>query len=82
MARYKSRNQQPLDANKILAALKALRRQPKTARVVVSEGQVVSLCAKVKEILACEQTVVDVTGPIIICGDIHGQFHDLCRYAT
>ena len=78
MARYQARNQ-PLDVQKIFAALKGLRRQPRTARVSLPEGQVVSLCAKVKEILSCEQTVVNLNGPVIICGDIHGQFHDLCR---
>ena len=79
MARYQARNQQPLDVQRIFTALKGLRRQPRSARVSVSEGQIVSLCSKVKSILTCEQTVVNLDGPVIICGDIHGQFHDLCR---
>jgi hypothetical protein len=79
LKRYQGRNQTPLDAKKLLIDLKALRKQPRSARISIPEMQVVSLCATVKELLAKEQTMVRVSGPVIICGDIHGQFHDLMR---
>ena len=35
------------------------------------------LINKSKEIFDTEPNVVDVPVPVTVCGDIHGQFHDL-----
>lgn len=43
----------------------------------LSEAQVRSLCNKAKEVLVKESNVQPVKAPVTICGDIHGQFHDL-----
>ncbi|KAL2239184.1 UNVERIFIED_CONTAM: Serine/threonine-protein phosphatase PP2A catalytic subunit [Sesamum indicum] len=37
------------------------------------------LCQKAKEILMNESNVQPVKSPVTICGDIHGQFHDLAE---
>lgn len=44
---------------------------------LISEKDIKILCDRVKEILMEESNVVPVTAPVIICGDIHGQFYDL-----
>ncbi|GJY49957.1 serine/threonine phosphatase [Tanacetum coccineum] len=41
--------------------------------------KVKSLCDKAKEILMKESNVQPVKSPVTICGDIHGQFHDLAE---
>lgn len=41
------------------------------------EAEVKQLCEKAKEILMEESNVQPVRAPVIVCGDIHGQFHDL-----
>ena len=34
-------------------------------------------CLQAKEILAKESNVQEVKCPVTVCGDVHGQFHDL-----
>ena len=43
----------------------------------LNERELKTLCDKVKEILIEESNVQPVCAPVIICGDIHGQFYDL-----
>ncbi|WFD24563.1 protein-serine/threonine phosphatase [Malassezia equina] len=43
----------------------------------LSEAQVKDLCDKAREILVEESNIQRVDAPVTICGDIHGQFHDL-----
>ncbi|KAK6162825.1 hypothetical protein DH2020_002666 [Rehmannia glutinosa] len=43
------------------------------------KGLVRALCEKAKEILMEESNVQPVKSPVTICGDIHGQFHDLAE---
>jgi serine/threonine-protein phosphatase 2A catalytic subunit len=41
------------------------------------ENHVKQLCLMASEVLAKEENVHQVRSPITICGDVHGQFHDL-----
>lgn len=41
------------------------------------ESELFKLCEKVKTILIEENNVQPVSSPVVICGDIHGQFFDL-----
>ena len=44
---------------------------------IIPESSVRELCHKARELLIEEGNVVHVSAPVTICGDIHGQFHDL-----
>ncbi|KAK5998343.1 Serine/threonine-protein phosphatase 4 catalytic subunit B [Cladobotryum mycophilum] len=57
------------DLDQAIAQLRACRPIP--------EAQVRELCHRARELLIEEGNVVTVTAPVTICGDIHGQFHDL-----
>ncbi|KAH3686447.1 hypothetical protein WICPIJ_002627 [Wickerhamomyces pijperi] len=41
------------------------------------ESHVYEICSKVQELLINEPNVVSLDTPVTICGDIHGQLHDL-----
>ena len=43
----------------------------------LSENEVKQLCKQAKDILIQESNVSNVRAPVTICGDVHGQFHDL-----
>ena len=44
---------------------------------LLPERDLKHLCEYVKELMLEESTVQAVASPVTICGDIHGQFHDL-----
>lgn len=58
-----------VDLDEILVSLKEGRHIP--------EETVYALCMDSQELLMNESNVARVDTPVTICGDIHGQLHDL-----
>jgi len=47
--------------------------------VQIPEGQVKSLCTSAREIFLSQSPLLELEAPLKICGDVHGQYHDLLR---
>ena len=44
---------------------------------IVPEGIVITILMKIQEVLYQESSVLELSSPIVVCGDIHGQLDDL-----
>jgi serine/threonine-protein phosphatase PP1 catalytic subunit len=44
-----------------------------------SERQLKNLCAAAREVFLAQNALLELEAPIKICGDVHGQYHDLLR---
>ncbi|KDQ55506.1 hypothetical protein JAAARDRAFT_195874 [Jaapia argillacea MUCL 33604] len=45
----------------------------------LTEDQALALIDKATEVLSTEPNLLNVSGPVTICGDIHGQYYDLMK---
>ncbi|XVF57531.1 hypothetical protein PTKIN_Ptkin06aG0213100 [Pterospermum kingtungense] len=48
-------------------------------QVQLSEGEIRQLCVNARQIFLSQPNLLQIHGPIRICGDIHGQYQDLLR---
>jgi len=47
--------------------------------VQVPEAQVKALCTAVRDVFMSQNALLELEAPLKICGDVHGQYHDLLR---
>merc|ERR550514_2138069 len=47
--------------------------------VQLAEAQLKALCSRVREVLLSQPSLLELEAPLKICGDVHGQYHDLLR---
>jgi len=71
--------EESLDVDLIIdTCLKAKESRP--GRLVqVSEVQIKSLCSTARDTFLSQSSLLELEAPIKVCGDIHGQYHDLLR---
>jgi len=79
MAGSPTRKAEDLDVDEILRLCLDAKGGKVGKAVLFPEGQLRALCSKVREIFLSQDALLDLEAPLKICGDIHGQFHDLLR---
>lgn len=63
----------------IIADLKsATTKQPGT-EIELNDKMVIELCVQARKILLSQPCLLRLEAPIIVCGDVHGQYYDLLR---
>jgi serine/threonine-protein phosphatase PP1 catalytic subunit len=71
---------EPFDIDEMLDKLVAVRkRHPAGQTVYYAQDAVLLLCTKAREIFMSQDMILDLEVPLKLCGDIHGQYHDLLR---
>mmetsp|Transcript_11750 Transcript_11750/g.25436 ORF Transcript_11750/g.25436 Transcript_11750/m.25436 type:complete len:312 (+) Transcript_11750:451-1386(+) len=67
------------DVNSIIERLLAVKSARPGRMVTLKEGEVKELCVQAREVFMSQSPLLELDAPIKICGDIHGQYHDLLR---
>jgi serine/threonine-protein phosphatase PP1 catalytic subunit len=68
-----------LDVNDCIDKLLEAKGQKPGKQVQIAEGQVRALCTSCREVFLGQPSFLELEAPLKICGDIHGQYHDLLR---
>ncbi|GJD09271.1 Serine/threonine-protein phosphatase PP1-alpha catalytic subunit [Galdieria sulphuraria] len=67
------------NADLIIERLLEVRGQRPGKQVNLKEEEIRELCLRSREIFLSQKPLLELEAPIRICGDIHGQYHDLLR---
>jgi len=70
---------QEFDVDSIIQRLLEIKGSRPGKQVQLSEQEIRTLCLKARDIFMAQPILLDLEAPIKICGDIHGQYHDLLR---
>jgi serine/threonine-protein phosphatase PP1 catalytic subunit len=68
-----------LNIDDIIAELLSVRNKPPGKMIDLEENQIISLCVVAREIFLSQSSLLEISGPLKVCGDIHGQYYDLLR---
>ena len=48
--------------------------------MLLAESQIRQLCMKARDIFLQQPMLLELSAPVVVCGDIHGQYEDLLRH--
>eukprot|EP00186_Timspurckia_oligopyrenoides_P002431 CAMPEP_0182442424 /NCGR_PEP_ID=MMETSP1172-20130603/1348_1 /TAXON_ID=708627 /ORGANISM="Timspurckia oligopyrenoides, Strain CCMP3278" /LENGTH=344 /DNA_ID=CAMNT_0024637279 /DNA_START=124 /DNA_END=1158 /DNA_ORIENTATION=+ len=67
------------DVDEIISKLLSVRNARQGRQVNLSEVEVRELCHRARDVFMEQSPLLELDAPIKICGDVHGQYHDLLR---
>lgn len=67
-----------LDVDALIERLLA-GRKTRNKEIHIEENLIISLCIVAREIFMEQPAMLELSAPLKVCGDIHGQFYDLLR---
>jgi len=68
-----------LDVDEVIEKCLEARGSKPGKLVQIAEGQLKALCTAAREVFLSQNALLELEAPLKICGDIHGQYHDLLR---
>eukprot|EP01017_Pseudomicrothorax_dubius_P017740 TRINITY_DN1990_c0_g1_i1.p1 TRINITY_DN1990_c0_g1~~TRINITY_DN1990_c0_g1_i1.p1 ORF type:complete len:270 (+),score=33.20 TRINITY_DN1990_c0_g1_i1:99-908(+) len=68
-----------LDIDNIIDKLLEVRGTKPHKQVNLTENEIRGLCIKSRDVFISQPILLELDAPLKICGDIHGQYHDLLR---
>jgi len=72
-------NNYELDIDEIIHKLLEICGPKNCRNANLNERDIENLCIKSKDIFASQPILLELEVPLKVCGDIHGQYHDLLR---
>jgi len=73
------RRAEEFDVDGVINQCLEIRKSKPGKLVQLSEGQLKALCTTAREVFLSQSSLLELEAPVTLCGDIHGQYHDLLR---
>ena len=68
-----------MDLDIIIRKLWAIEQQPIGTAAALTRQEIKFLCSEARKIFLDQPMLLELRAPMTICGDLHGQFHDMLR---
>lgn len=72
-------NNEHVDIDAIIERLLSAKQNKIGKQIRIHEDDIKYICKTAQEIFKQQPTLLEVKAPIKVCGDVHGQFHDLLK---
>jgi serine/threonine-protein phosphatase PP1 catalytic subunit len=79
MSKHNKGKKDDFNIDNIISSLLSVRGAKPGKEVNLEEDHIIMLCRKSRDLFLSQPILLELEAPLKICGDIHGQYHDLLR---